>query len=351
LINTEDKQSILQLISEACQSGARKSKAAELLGLTVRTIQRWKRLGVTDKRKGSRAVPANKLSAEEQNQIVNVLKSQEYADFNPNQIVPKLADQGLYIGSESTMYRLLRTLKMNQHRQGSNPSHRHSPETFTACGPNQIWSWDITYLPSTVKGQFFYLYMVMDLYSRKAVACQVYESESGEFASDLITDACFREKISKDQVILHSDNGSPMKSATMLAKLQDLGIMPSFSRPSVSNDNPFSESLFRTLKYRPNYPEKPFENVIEARAWADNFVVWYNTVHLHSSINFITPDDRHSGKDAEILKNRHRVYLEARLKRPERWTKETRNWKPATEVSLKKYKRLNADNSAEEKAA
>jgi len=186
------------------------------------------------------------------------------------------------------MYRLLRTLKMNQHRQGSNPSHRHSPETFTACGPNQIWSWDITYLPSTVKGQFFYLYMVMDLYSRKAVACQVYESESGEFASDLITDACFREKISKDQVILHSDNGSPMKSATMLAKLQDLGIMPSFSRPSVSNDNPFSESLFRTLKYRPNYPEKPFENVIEARAWADNFVVWYNTVHLHSSINFIT---------------------------------------------------------------
>jgi len=349
LITPEDKQSVLTLISEACQAGASKSKAAQLLGLTVRTIQRWKKQGTTDKRKGSRAVPANKLSVEEQNNIVNVLKSQEYEDFSPNQIVPKLADQGIYMGSESTMYRLLRTLKMNEHRQASNPVHRHSPETFTACGPNQIWSWDITYLRSSVKGRFYYLYMVMDLYSRKAVACQVYESESGEFASDLITDACIREKISKKQIILHSDNGSPMKSATMLAKLQDLGVMPSFSRPSVSNDNPFSESLFRTLKYRPNYPEKPFENVIEARAWADDFVTWYNTVHLHSSINFVTPDDRHRGKDVQILENRHNVYLEARLKNPERWSRDTRNWKPITEVSLKKFKRLKPEVSAEKR--
>jgi len=349
LIRTEDKQFVLKLISEACQSGARKSNAAKLLGLTVRTIQRWKSQGVTDKRKGSRAVPANKLSVEEQNRIVNILKSKEYAGLGPNQIVPKLADQGLYMGSESTMYRLLRTLNMNQHRQTSNPVHRHSPETFTACGPNQIWSWDITYLPSLVKGQFYYLYMVMDLYSRKAVACQVYESESGEFASDLITDACIREKISKKQLILHSDNGAPMKSATMLAKLQDLGVIPSFSRPSVSNDNPFSESLFRTLKYRPNYPEKPFENVVEARAWADSFVTWYNTVHLHSSINFVTPDDRHRGNDLKIAENRHKVYQKARLKNPERWTKGTRNWELITEVSLKKFKRLKPENPDEKR--
>ena len=347
MITSEEKRSVLNLISEACQAGASKSKAAQLLGLTVRTIQRWKKQGITDQRKGSRAVPANKLSVEEQNNIVNVLKSQEYADFSPNQIVPKLADQGIYMGSESTIYRILRTLKMNEHRQASNPVHKHSPETFTACAPNQIWSWDITYLPSPVKGQFYYLYMVMDLYSRKAVACQVYESESGEFASDLITDVCIREKILKKQLVLHSDNGSPMKSVTMLSKLQDLGVIPSFSRPSVSNDNPFSESLFRTLKYRPNYPEKPFENIIEARAWADIFVNWYNTVHLHSSINFVTPDDRHRGKDAKIFENRHKVYLEARLKNPERWTKGTRNWEPITEVSLKKFKRLKPENSAE----
>jgi len=133
----------------------------------------------------------------------------------------------------------------------------------------------------------------------------------------------------------------------MLAKLQDLGVIPSFNRPSVSNDNPFSESLFRTLKYRPNYPEKPFKNIIKARTWADAFVAWYNTVHLHSSINFVTPDDRHRGKDVKIFENRHKVYLEARLKNPERWAKATRNWEPITEVSLKKFKRLKPKNPDE----
>ena len=142
-----------------------------------------------------------------------------------------------------------------------------------------------------------------------------------------------------------------MKSATMLAKLQDLGVMPSFSRPSVSNDNPFSESLFRTMKYRPNYPEKPFENVIKARDWADNFVTWYNTVHFHSSLNFVTPDDRHHGKDVQILEDRHKVYMEARLKNPERWSKGTRDWKPITEVSLKKFKRLKPETSAGKRLA
>ncbi|MCP4671695.1 MAG: IS3 family transposase, partial [Desulfobacula sp.] len=259
LIHPEKKQAVLNLILQACKSGARKSKAAELLGLTVRTLQRWEEKGLRDMRKSSRAVPDNKFSDDEKNQIKDILTSPEFADSNPNQIVPKLADQGLYMGSESTMYKILRELKMNKHRQSSLPVKNQTPEELIANGPNQVWSWDITYLPSTVRGQFFYLYMVMDLYNRKAVACQVYEYESGNLASELIMDACIREKISKNQVTLHSDNGSPMKAATMLAKLQDLGIMPSFSRPSVSNDNPFSESLFRTLKYRPEYPENPFE--------------------------------------------------------------------------------------------
>jgi len=351
LISSEEKQTVLQLISEACKSGARKSKAAGLLGLTIRTLQRWAKNGITDKRKGSRAVPANKLSTEEQDEIVSVLKSPEYAGLSPNQIVPKLADQGIYIGSESTMYQLLRALKMDKHRQASKPSLRHCPETLTAIGPNQIWSWDITYLPSVVKGQFFYLYMVMDLYSRKAVAWQVYDSECGELASDLITDACISEKIAKDQVILHSDNGAPMKSVTMLAKLQDLGVMPSFSRPSVSNDNPFSESLFRTLKYRPDYPEKPFGSIFEARNWAQRFVSWYNTVHLHSSIKFVTPDDVHQGKHTEILENRRKVYAEANSKNPERWSGNIRNWEPIAEISLKKYKRLKLKEVTDKKAA
>lgn len=351
MISRQDKQSILQLISEACEAGARKSVAAKLLGLTIRTLQRWAKNGVKDKRKGSRAVPANRMSDDERQQIIKTLESPDFADSNPNQIVPRLADQGIYLGSESTMYRILRELRMNTHRQDSKPSQKTSPMPLSADGPNQLWSWDITYLPSKVRGHFYYLYMVMDLYSRKAVACQVYDTESGDLAADLITDACIRERIPKDEVTLHSDNGSPMKSATMLAKLQNLGVMPSFSRPSVSNDNPFSESLFKTLKYRPEYPEKPFENITEARDWAYRFVNWYNTEHLHSSIRFVTPEDRHTGKDIVILANRHRIYQQAQSKHPERWTGKTRNWEPDTQVILKKFKRLKSEDNIEKQAA
>jgi len=351
MISQKIKQVVLKLISIACKSGARKDKAAELLGLTIRTIQRWEQKGLSDNRKGSRAVPGNKLSDYEKSRIVKVLESPEYVDSNPNQIVPKLADQGIYLGSESTMYRILRELKMNNHRESSVPSKRHSPAPLITNGPNQLWSWDITYLPSTLRGRFFYLYMVMDLYSRKVVACQVYEYESGELAADLITDACIREKISKDQITLHSDNGSPMKSATMLAKLQDLGVMPSFSRPSVSNDNPYSESLFRTLKYRPEYPEKPFEDIYEAREWTGRFVHWYNKVHLHSSIKFITPEDKHNRGDFKILAKRHQVYQDARLQHPERWSRKTRNWNPSIEVILKKFKKTERTYSNMRRAA
>lgn len=351
MISQEDKQTVLKLILEACKSGARKSKAAQLLGLTIRTLQRWGKNGLLDDRKGSRAAPGNKLSDDEKIRITNVLESPEFAESNPNQIVPRLADQGVYLGSESTMYRILRELKMNMHRQSSLPAKRHSPDPLIANGPNLLWSWDITYLPSTVRGRFFYLYMVMDLYSRKAVACQVYEYESGDLAAELITDACLREKIPEKQVTLHSDNGSPMKSATMLAKLQDLGVIPSFSRPSISNDNPYSESLFRTLKYRPEYPDKPFENICDAREWANHFIHWYNKEHLHSSIHFVTPEDRHNGRDIQILANRQCVYQEAKSKNPERWSGKTRDWNPVTEVVLKKFKKVKQVSGKMMKAA
>ncbi len=340
MISQDDKKIVLKLILEACKSGARKSKAAQLLGLTIRTLQRWVQNGLPDSRKGSRSAPGNKLSDNEKIRIAMVLESPRFADSNPNQIVPKLADQGIYMGSESTMYRILRELKMNMHRQSSMPVKKHSPAPLIADGPNQLWSWDITYLPSTVRGRFFYLYMIMDLYSRKAVACQVYEHESGDLAAELLEDACFREGIAKKQITLHSDNGSPMKAATMLAKLQDLGVIPSFSRPRISNDNPYSESLFRTLKYRPEYPDKPFKNIHEAREWSDRFIHWYNNEHLHSSIHFVTPEDRHTGRDIKILENRQRVYQEAQSKNPERWSGKTRNWNPDRKVILKKFKRI-----------
>lgn len=336
IISEFDKQHALTLISEACIAGARKRKAAELLGLPIRTVQRWEKNGLPDRRKGSRAMPANKMSGFEKKMIESVLIAPEYEKTNPNQIVPILADQGIYLGSESTMYRILRELKMIKHRDSSKPASRKRPDSFVASGPNQIWSWDITYLPSEVKGKYYYLYMIMDVFSRMAVAYQVYEFESSMLAADLITDACSREGIIRDQLVLHSDNGSPMKGVTMLAKLQDLGVMPSFSRPSVSNDNPYSESLFRTLKYRPEYPERSFTSIADAREWTDGFVSWYNNEHHHSAIRFVTPADRHRGKDIEILQKRHEVYLKAKEKHPERWSGKTRNWAHIDSVSLNK---------------
>ena len=340
MIGETDKKEALKLISEACKAGARKRKAAELLGVPIRTVQRWEHHGFSDLRKGSRAVPANKICEAERDQIIAVLESPEFGDSNPNQIVPKLADQGLYLGSESTMYRILKNERMNKRRQSSQPGTRMRPEPYVATGPNQVWCWDITYLPSKVRGEYFYLYMVMDLYSRKAVAYQVYECESGDLAADLITDACSREGVTRNQLVLHSDNGAPMKALTMLAKLQDLGVIPSFSRPSVSDDNPYSESLFRTMKYRPEYPELPFKSLEDARDWADRFVHWYNNEHLHSSISFVTPASRHSGQDIEILVKRHKVYLKAKNKHPERWSGAIRNWNHIEEVALNKGKNI-----------
>lgn len=351
LISQSQKKEALELVKEASIAGARKSKASELLGLPVRTIERWEKEGFCDNRKGSHKAPSNKLSDAEKEEIVKVLESSEFSDSNPNQIVPTLADRGIYLGSESSFYRILREKNMNKHRQSSSPSKHKAPETYIARRANQVWSWDITYLPLVIKGTYLYLYMVMDVYSRKIVSYQVYTYESGELGADLITDGCIRENIVREQLVLHSDNGKPMKSVAMLAKLQDLGVIPSFSRPSVSNDNPYSESLFRTMKYRPQYPEKPFKNLADARNWTDNFVNWYNNSHLHSGINFVTPSSRHDGDDLDILAKRHKVYIDAKAKNPQRWAGKTRNWNPVQEVALNKRNILKLDESCRKKAA
>ena len=181
---------------------------------------------------------------------------------------------------------------------------------------HNVWSWDITYLKSPVRGVFFYLYMVVDVWSRKIVAWDVHEEESSENAATLIGDAYRREGVVPGTLAVHSDNGSPMKGATLLATLQCLGVATSFSRPSVSNDNPYSESLFRTMKYRPGYPSGAFESIDTARDWVVAFVRWYNTEHLHSSIRFVTPEHRHSGRELQILELRQNVYEQARARHP-----------------------------------
>lgn len=331
-----ERTEMIALIEQARASGARQSQACKTIGISARTFQRWvKPDNQLDGRLLAKHAPKNKLTELERQRIITVANEPDYADLPPSKIVPKLADEGRYIASESTFYRVLKAENQLQHRQKSKPVRQvKKPRALTATGANQIYSWDITYLPTQVLGLFFYLYLVMDIYSRKIVGWQIYEMESSALAADLMTDICQREGIKRNQVTLHSDNGSPMKGATMLATLQELGVIPSFSRPSVSNDNPYSESLFRTLKYRPEYPEKAFEDLPAARTWVQGFVNWYNHEHLHSAIKFVTPEQRHTGEDKEILARRKQVYQQAKLKYPERWSGEIRNWDEIAEVYL-----------------
>jgi transposase InsO family protein len=333
---TQERDNIIGLIGDACCSGARQSKACDIMGISAKTLQRWKAPGnEKDNRLDSLHSPSNKLSELERQRIIYTCNLPEYANLSPSKIVPTLADKGIYMASEITIYRLLKAERQLSHRLKSKPKRTITkPKAWVATGPNEIYSWDITYLPTAVKGLFYYLYLVMDVYSRKIVGWQVYEQESSALAADLMTDICLREDVKRNQVILHSDNGSPMKGATMLATLQELGVVPSFSRPSVSNDNPYSESLFRTLKYRPEYPEKAFEDLAAARSWVDGFADWYNDKHLHSAIKFVTPIQRHTGQDLDILMSRKAVYQSARTKNPERWSGDIRNWNHIDEVYL-----------------
>ena len=331
---------IINLIDKAVESGARLNKAADIMGLSARSIIRWrKQSGGQDQRKGPLKAPANKLSEQQRQQILDTANSASFRDLSPKQIVPKLADQGVYLASESTFYRVLKEHKMLTHRQASKPAENHRPKEHVATGPRQVWSWDITYLQTSVKGLFFYLYMIVDVWSRKVIAAQVFAEESMDHSSMLLAHACMIHGVQPDKLVLHSDNGGPMKGATMLATLHKLRVVPSFSRPSVSNDNPYSESLFRTMKYRPEYPSKPFGDIEQAQSWVDGFVFWYNTQHMHSSIRYVTPDDRHFGREEHILANRRKVYEKARSRNPNRWSKNIRNWNPVHQVWLNPEKK------------
>jgi putative transposase len=318
---------IIALVDEAVTAGAALESACSELGIDARTIQRWrKEPDGDDRRQDPKKRPANALTDAEEKDIMSLLKSTEFVDLSPHQVVAKLADMKIYKASERTMYRLLEKWKLQGHRERTRPRTHHRPTEHQATGPRQVWSWDITYLRSPVKGLFWLLYMVVDVWSRKVVAARVHDHESDELASALIGEACRREGIDRAGLVVHSDNGPAMKGKTMLAKMQDLGIVPSFSRPRVSDDNPFSEALFRTMKYRPDYPDGPFASVEAAQAWVDRFVLWYNEDHQHSGIRFVTPAQRHDGTDIDILANRHRVYTAAQTRHPDRWSGKTRDW-------------------------
>lgn len=284
-----------------------------------------------------RPEPRNKLSPAERQEIVATCSKPGFASLPPGQIVPLLADQGVYIGSESSFYRVLRESGMQHHRGRSRqPEKTPPPKGYCAVRPNQVWSWDVTWLSTPIQGMFYYLYMIVDVYSRKITGWEVQAVETGELAAELVHRAVLAEHCQLDPPVLHADNGGPQRGCTLRARMDALGITPSFSRPRVSNDNPYSEALFRTLKYSPAFPEHGFASVSAAREWVAVFVQWYNEGHLHSRSRYVTPADRHQLRDASKLKAREQVYQLAREKHPERWTGPTRNWQPTGPVWLNK---------------
>jgi putative transposase len=317
---------IRMLVEEAVSRGARFASACEVIGLSARTVQRWV-TRPTDGRRGPTRAPANRLSEAERRKVISIATRPEFRDRSPKQIVPLLADRGTYVASESTFYRVLHAAKL-QHRRGRARPPARRPRQHVSDGPWQVASWDITYLRSHIRGQFFYLYLVEDVWSRKILGWQVHEVESAELAAGVV------EAIRVDAGpgvdlrgwVVHSDNGAPMKGTTMLATLQRLGVVPSFSRPGVSDDNPFVESVFRTMKYCPEYPSAGFASIDDARTWVARFVDWYNLRHQHSGIGFVSPASRHDGRDIQILAGRRAVYARASRRHPERWARAPRAW-------------------------
>jgi transposase InsO family protein len=341
MIRVEDRRRLSQQIEEAHAAGARLDGACEVAGIDVRTLQRWKAsdgLARGDRRpEAERPMPAHALTAEERAQMVQVANEPRFAELPPARIVPMLADEGRYLASESSFHRVLRAHGQTAHRgRAKAPGASRQPRTHVATAPGQVWCWDVTWLPTRVTGRWYYLYLILDLYSRKIVGHEVHEIEDGDLAAHLVKRTALAEGVHAmaQRPVLHGDNGAALKATTVLAMLNWLGIAPSYSRPRVSDDNAFVESLFRTAKYRPGFPVRGFESLQEARLWAASFVHWYNHEHRHSGLRYVAPAQRHVGDDHAILAARHELYVQARDRHPQRWSGATRNWTPIGAVTL-----------------
>ncbi len=341
MIGLEDRQALARDIEQAHAAGARLRLACEVAGIDVRTLQRWRaQQGLTagdGRPQAVRPMPRHALSPQERAALLAIANEPRFACAPPARIVPMLADEGVYLGSESSMVRVLKAAGQNARRgRAKAPRASKPPTTHIATAPTQVWCWDMTYLPAQVMGRWFHLYLILDLYSRKIVGAEVHDSDDSQHALHLVRRTALAEGIAamNTKPVLHGDNGSTLKATTVLSMLNWLGIKPSYSRPRVSDDNAFAEALFRTAKYRPEFPAKGFETLDHARAWAAEFVHWYNHGHRHSGIRYVSPEQRHSGQDKAILAARHALYQQAKARQPARWSGKTRNWSHIEAVSL-----------------
>lgn len=264
--------------------------------------------------------PVRQLSEVERQVVHTTLNSERFQDCAPRQVYGTLLDDGRYLCSVSTFYRILAENKEIRERRDQLRHPNYTKPELLATAPNQVWSWDITRLLGPTKWTYYYLYVMLDIFSRYVVGWLIADCESSTLAQELITDSCAKQRIRPEQLTIHADRGGSMIAKPVALLMSDLGVIESHSRPHVSNDNPFSESQFKTMKYRPDYPTR-FGCQVDARRWAQSFFTWYNTEHRHSGIGLMTPQAVHYGQAAQLFAERQGVLQLAYAAHPERFVK------------------------------
>jgi len=264
--------------------------------------------------------PERALSPAERTTVHQVLNSEDFWDSSPRQVYATLLDEGTYLCHWRTMYRILDAHQEVQERRNQLNHPVYTKPELLATGPNQLWSWDITKLKGPAKWTYYYLYVILDVFSRYAVGWMIAERETASLARDLIAITCDKQGIQPDQLVLHADRGSPMRSKPVAMLLADLGVTKTHSRPYVPNDNPYSEAQFKTMKYRPGYPER-FGSPVDARSWARSFFDWYNHDHRHSALGLMTPATVHFGQAQIVREQRQQVLHAAYDAHPERFVR------------------------------
>lgn len=265
-----------------------------------------------------RRAPPRSLAVEERATILEVLHSERFVDASPGAVVATLLDEGRYLASERTMYRILAANQEVRERRDQLRHPTYARPELLATRPNELWSWDITKLKGPTKWTYFQLYVILDVFSRYVPGWMVATAESATLAERLIADSVAKAGIEPDSLTIHADRGSSMRSKPVALLLADLGIVKSHGRPHTSNDNPYSEAQFKTLKYRPGFPER-FGSLEDARAFCRRFFAWYNTCHRHSGIAMYTPADVHHGRTVALHQVRTSVLVDAYVAHPERF--------------------------------
>ena len=260
------------------------------------------------------------ITAAEETKILGYLNSDRFMDSSPREVYARLLDEGIYLCSVSSMYRILKKHKLVRERRKQSRHKVYSRPELLATGPNQVWSWDITRLLGPVKWTYYYLYVIIDIYSRYVAGWMIAHRESSELAKRLIKETCRKQGIVEGQLTIHADRGSSMKSKPVALMLADLGVTKTHSRPYVSNDNPFSESQFKTLKYCSRFPGR-FGCIEDARCFCQEFFPWYNWEHYHSGIGLLTPGSLHYGQADEVITKRSQVLEDAYLRNPHRFVR------------------------------